>query len=255
MCFKWCVLFTALGVFFLTHMLGTGYAQGVNVELTRSIIKKNMKRLGLPLAEMGRGLWNWQEYSDIVAFAESNRDEDAVNIPQKGKEASTAKGMYQFTDESAVTALNRLKRYTGGKDRGWAKEVRDGKKDVSDLNWEQQTALFTANLMESKGSDKFLKGILMEQNPEDMYGLYAKNHHTNPDEATVKNWDTKFKAKFKKDMPVTVEADQKKVMKPAEIVADKKKVIKSPINVDHQEVPPMVQQIREQWRDYDGTKD
>lgn len=200
-------------------LLGTG-GTTYSMELIDHIVQSNMKRLGLK--DEGRAFHNWFEFSDMVALAESNREERAVNIPQKGKKQTTAKGAYQLTDDSLTTALNRMKRYTNGKDLKWAKELREGKKDVDDIGIERQTALFTANLMESEGSDKDVVNILNTGNGEAMWELYAKSHHTQPDEATVKNWDDKFSTKFR---------------------MTKMSPIKSPVNVDEE-----VNRIREAYR-------
>lgn len=188
-------------------LLGNG-GTTYSMELIDHIVQSNMKRLGLK--DEGRAFHNWFEFSDMVALAESNREERAVNIPQKGKKQTTAKGAYQLTDDSLTTALNRMKRYTNGKDIRWAKELREGKKDVDDIGIERQTALFTANLMESEGSDKDVTNILNTGNGEAMFSLYAKSHHTRPDEATVKNWDDKFSAKFSlsRRSPINVEVNR-----------------------------------------------
>lgn len=83
---------------------------------------------------------------------------------------SSAKGIYQFTDASFVTAKNRLKNILG-----YLPENINSVKSVELLSPEDQKALFFAHLTEDKGSDermrKYLKG---ESSGRE---LFEKNHY------------------------------------------------------------------------------
>ena len=121
-----------------------------------------------------------------VAMIESDGDMKAKN-PN-----SSATGLYQFLvddskGQSALqTAVNRTKKYVKA---DWLDEVaRTGK--VEDLSPEKQTILFFGDIMEKKGSDKYLKKLLdpnasEEQVKDAMMDIYLNLHHTNPDKDTL----------------------------------------------------------------------
>jgi hypothetical protein len=126
------------------------------------------------------------ELASKVAMIESDGDMKAKNPD------SSATGLYQFLvddskGQSALqTAVNRTKKYVKA---DWLDEVaRTGK--VEDLSPEKQTILFFGDIMEKKGSDKYLKKLLdpnasEKQINDAMMDIYLNLHHTNPDKATL----------------------------------------------------------------------
>ena len=96
---------------------------------------------------------------------------------------SSAKGLYQFINSSVEPAVNRLERYIGM--QGWMEEAKDHK-DANKLSREQQTLLFLGDLLEKKGSDKFMRDVMMGDE-EAMYKAYSHLHHTGMNEDSIKN--------------------------------------------------------------------
>jgi hypothetical protein len=140
---------------------------------------------------------------NLAEFAKRTRDTEsggfggytAVNQPVGDKEATTAKGAYQFVEGSIVPALNRLKKYIGEKD--WMTQAREHK-DIFKLTPKQQDLLFYGDILDKtvgkeKGrGDKYLKKI-MKGDKKAMFELYTEAHHTGelPEEA-YRNAMTKF---------------------------------------------------------------
>lgn len=119
------------------------------------------------------------KYSDKIAQIESGGNLQAYNIPQEGKEQSSAKGLYQFTDDSYKTAKRRFKNILGT-------DAPEG--GIIDLDKEQQTALFFANLLEVPGSDSIISKFMNQDNPMAERELYYKKHYAGKvDTATRKN--------------------------------------------------------------------
>lgn len=147
---------------------------------TETLISKHAERLGV---DPSTAYDNLLEFAEVVGQVESNGDLTALNIPQKGKEASSAAGKYQFVKGSIEPALNRLARTLG--ELPWMAELRENK-DVTVLDNEQQTLLFLGEMLEKKGSDKYMKDIMASGDKTKMLEAYYKLHHTNPDNATRK---------------------------------------------------------------------
>ena len=140
---------------------------------------------------------------NLAEFAKRTRDTEsagfggytAVNQPVGDKEATTAKGAYQFVEGSIVPALNRLKKYIGEKD--WMTQAREHK-DIFKLTPKQQDLLFYGDILDKrvgkeKGrGDKYLKKII-KGDKKAMFDLYKEGHHTGelPEEA-YRNAMTKF---------------------------------------------------------------
>jgi hypothetical protein len=108
---------------------------------------------------------------------------------QAQNEVSTASGMFQFTNDGATTAANRLLRIV---DEPWIREVQSGKTNVSSLNQEQQTMLYLGDITEKKGTDVLLQSI-GEGDLDSYKELYARYHHTDPDKATLDRMEDFFK--------------------------------------------------------------
>ena len=127
-------------------------------------------------------------FMPTVLEMESSGNYQAVNIPQEGKEATTAKGGFQFVEGSVEPALNRLERRIGKQD--WGEELREHK-DASKLTEQQQQLLFMGDLLEKKGSDKYMKQVMAGDKQGSM-DAYYKLHHTAPDEATINRAESIF---------------------------------------------------------------
>tara|TARA_A100000172_G_scaffold18320_2_gene10049 strand:+ start:416 stop:5824 length:5409 start_codon:yes stop_codon:yes gene_type:complete len=133
---------------------------------------------------------NLEKFAELTRNAESSNNYKAVNIPVNadditsqmgwGKEATTAKGAYQFVDGSIVPALNRLKRLIG--EQPWMTDLRKSN-DIFSLTNRQQDLLFFGDMFEktvdgTKGlGDKLLKKI-MKGDKNAMFQMYKKAHHT-----------------------------------------------------------------------------
>jgi len=118
---------------------------------------------------------NIEYFAEVVGQIENSGKTTGENIPEAGKGKTSAKGLYQFTDDSVVTAINRLKKYIGLQD--WMKDAKKHK-DANKLTREQQTLLFMGNMLEAKGSDKWMKEVL-QGDKDSMVEAYREIHHTN----------------------------------------------------------------------------
>mgnify|MGYP003649070005 FL=1 len=156
-----------------------------NKELLNIVRAKNLERFdvnpkyaGLVLDGMG----------DWISLMESDRNPKAKNIPQKGKEATTASGAYQYTADSTRTAVNRLKNTVGNKLLpSWAKDVyKSG--DASTLSLDKQKILFEADTFQKDGSDLLLNKIFAGDT-DAVEDLYTDLHHTNADDKTYARID------------------------------------------------------------------
>jgi hypothetical protein len=72
-----------------------------------------IERLGVKPDDQEKAYRNLEKFAELTRNTESSNKYKAVNIPVDGEEATTAKGAYQFVDDSIVPALNRLKRLIG----------------------------------------------------------------------------------------------------------------------------------------------
>jgi muramidase (phage lysozyme) len=115
--------------------------------------------------------------------------------PKAKNPKSTAAGLYQFTEDSLVTAVNRLAN-TIGEDKlpQWASEARKHK-DARKLSEKEQQILFYADMFQKKGSDNLLKKVLVEGDGDAMVEYYSKLHHTDVDKPTQKRID-KIRKKY-----------------------------------------------------------
>jgi len=134
--------------------------------LSSQVLNSVSKRLGRDVSKLN-------DFARVVSGVESSYGRNLRN-PE-----STAKGIYQFTDDSFATAKNRLKNILGGIPENILKAP-----TVLDLSPEDQRALFFAHLTEDKGSDARILKYLEGESGEN---LYLANHYKGvPDEATLK---------------------------------------------------------------------
>ena len=118
-------------------------------------------------------------YASTVAGIESDGGQNLENPD------SSAKGIYQFTDAGFKTAVQRAKNVYEAKGYTiplWLEKAEE--KGVMGLTEAQQRDLFFANLQQQKGPTMDLLKKYEEGDNKAGYDLYAKYHHTNPDEAT-----------------------------------------------------------------------
>ena len=130
--------------------------------------------IGIPQADMEGALGNLMNWSGQVRHIESD------NNPMASPENTTAKGVYQFTDDSVHTGRQRM--LNMGYDEDFVKSIKDNPQEWTD---EQANAMFFGNIFAQKGSDPFLKEIAMG-NQKARRDAYYQFHHTDPDEATIK---------------------------------------------------------------------
>ena len=145
-----------------------------------NIIFNNFERLGINPDNYGIAKNNLIDFATRTKMAESSGDYKAVNIPEKGKKKTTAKGAYQFIDGSVLPALKRLEVRIGKRD--WIDRAKQHK-DIFKLTPLQQDALFLGDIMEktikkTQGlGDKYIKRIL-KGDVKAMKDLYRIGHHT-----------------------------------------------------------------------------
>ena len=142
-------------------------------------LSKQMDRLDIPEEEREQFVSNLFDWSRQVRQVESDDN------PLAAAGTTSAKGVYQFTDPSVDTALNRMiyaNKQGRGYERDFVDEISQNPQEWTD---EQADAMFLANMMAQTGSDEYLKkiGAGDEQARQD---AYYKFHHTAPDEATIK---------------------------------------------------------------------
>ncbi len=154
-----------------------------------TIVKAHSNRMGV---DYDTALENALSFATYVGLVENSGKTYGRNIPEKGKEQTSASGLYQFLTDDDVgqsawqTALNRTKKYVGNQD--WiSKSYEYGIEGVELTTRNQQTAVFLADMLEKKGSDKYMKGIL-EGNRDNWVGAYKELHYRGKaTEASLKN--------------------------------------------------------------------
>ena len=125
--------------------------------LDDEILNKVGKRLGM-------------DATGLIDFAKTVGGMESDNNPLAKNPTTTAKGEYQFTDDSFITAKQRLKNIVGY----IPKRILDAK-SIIDLSPEDQRTLFFSHLTEDKGSDARLKSYLEGANSG--WDLYLHNHY------------------------------------------------------------------------------
>jgi len=119
-------------------------------------------------------------FCNIYDWARFVRIIESDNNHQASAGTTSAKGIYQFTDDSVQTAKNRMS------NMGFEiEDIREIDNNPHKWNDEQADCMFLANVFAQRGSDKLLVKI-GEGDIEAMKDAYYKFHHTDPDEATIK---------------------------------------------------------------------
>lgn len=146
------------------------------------LIGSHAARLGVDYTD---AIDNLSTFADMVGMIENDGRTTGSN------KDSTAKGLYQFINDSVEPAVNRLKKYVGM--QPWMKEALKHK-NANKLTREQQTLLLLGDLLEKTAivdgeevpglGDKFMKGV-MSGDKEAMKQAYYMLHHTDPDKATI----------------------------------------------------------------------
>ena len=157
-----------------------------------NFLSAQMDRLGIPEERRDAFTENMFDFSRQVRNIES--DDEIMAVPRKedGTLASTAKGVYQFLDDSVDTGRNRMRTLGYNERPDWnpfteefIRSIKDNPQEWSD---EQADAMFLANMFSQTGSDRFMKGI-GAGSLQDRKDAYYKFHHTNPDDATESRVD------------------------------------------------------------------
>ena len=111
-------------------------------------------------------------------FSQQVRNIESDNNPMAAAGTTSAKGVYQFTDDSVTTGLNRMKNM--GYDNEFITGISSNPHEWSD---EQADAMFLANTFAQSGSDSLLN-LIGGGDMEARQNAYYKFHHTDPDVAT-----------------------------------------------------------------------
>lgn len=121
-----------------------------------------------------------KDYLDnLYGFSQSVRQIESDNNPMAAAGTTSAKGVYQFTDDSVDTGRNRMRNM--GFDEDYIGSIKANPQEWDD---EQADAMFLANMFAQKGSDALLSKI-GQGDAQARQDAYYKFHHTAPDEATI----------------------------------------------------------------------
>ena len=139
----------------------------------RRFLTTQAERLGIGEGDQDSWIANMMDYSQKVRGIESD------NNPMASAGTTSAKGVYQFTDASVETGMNRMK------NMGWdGNFIGDISTNPHEWDDEQADAMFFANMFAQRGSDEYMRGIGAGEDVGKE--AYYKFHHTAPDEATTK---------------------------------------------------------------------
>lgn len=119
----------------------------------------------------------------IYKWSRMVREIESDDNPKAAAKTTSAKGVYQFTDDSVETAKNRM--YNMG---FFLEDIRDIPTNPHEWNDEQADCIFLANMFAQRGSDKLMRKIAYGD-LEAMKLAYYKFHHTDPDTATRQRVD------------------------------------------------------------------
>jgi hypothetical protein len=138
-----------------------------------NFLNKQFDRMNIPEEERESYMKNMYDYSQNIRHIESD------NNPLAAAGTTSAKGVYQFTDDSVKTGMNRMK------NMGFGEDIISGiSQNPAEWDDEQADSMFLANMFAQKGSDDLL-GRIGGGDSEAMQDAYYKFHHTAPDEATI----------------------------------------------------------------------
>ena len=148
---------------------------------------------------------NVKNFINETAYAESGSFPDPLTVKSK---YSTAKGKFQFLDGSFITGLNRLSAekldnfgepikgdyvyFEKNKLPEWIGKAFEHL-DVAQLDNDQQTALFLANLHQQNGTNVLFKKI-SEGDMQAKVDMYIKHHH----KGIIENGERIYNSEVKK---------------------------------------------------------
>tara|TARA_R100000781_G_C4057048_1_gene119732 strand:+ start:225 stop:749 length:525 start_codon:yes stop_codon:yes gene_type:complete len=141
-------------------------------------LEKMLAGIGILPQDMENALKNMNEFSNQVRMIESEND------PMATPGASTAKGVYQFTDASVPTGIQRMKNMASKYDAFDDSFINTIPTNPQDWSDEQANAMFFSNLFSAPGTDSDLKEV-SKGSMLSRHNLYKNVHHTNADEATI----------------------------------------------------------------------
>ena len=135
-------------------------------------LNSQFDRMGIPEDQRESYMSNIYDFSQQVRHIESD------NNPLAAAGTTSAKGVYQFTDDSVNTGLNRMGNL------GYNQDYIGGiSQNPSEWDDEQADSMFLSNIFAQTGSDAYLNKI-GGGDAQARQDAYYKFHHTDPDEAT-----------------------------------------------------------------------
>jgi hypothetical protein len=138
-----------------------------------NFLNSQFDRMGIPEEQREDYMNNMYDFSQQVRHIESD------NNPLAAAGTTSAKGVYQFTDDSVNTGLNRMGNL------GYNQDFIGGiSQNPSEWDDEQADSMFLSNMFAQSGSDAYLNRI-GGGDAEARQEAYYKFHHTAPDEATI----------------------------------------------------------------------
>lgn len=162
--------------------------------LFKDLVSIEMVRLGLLEERFENGATALERFLKFVKLVESDGDRLAQ------ASTSTAMSLFQFTNGSVPTAVNRLRNYMErhrlGEIPAWASMLRENPKLLFHVPERRQAILAFVNIAEQRGSDELLRSFLGGKR-ETAKALYYTHHHTDPDTATLRRAERIFAKVFK----------------------------------------------------------
>tara|TARA_R100000152_G_C6775771_1_gene204402 strand:+ start:1035 stop:1577 length:543 start_codon:yes stop_codon:yes gene_type:complete len=149
-----------------------------------NFLEKMLLGIGILPQDMENALKNMKEFSNQVRMIESDNRIMAVPRKKDGTLASTAKGVYQFTDTSVPTGIQRMRNMASKYDAFDDSFINTIPMNPQDWSDEQANAMFFANLFAAPGTDSDLKEV-SKGSMLARHNLYKNVHHTDADEATI----------------------------------------------------------------------
>ena len=136
-------------------------------------LNKQFDRMNIPEEQREDYMNNIYDFSQQVRHIESD------NNPLAAAGTTSAKGVYQFTDDSVNTGLNRMGNL------GYNQDYIGGiSQNPSEWDDEQADSMFLSNIFAQTGSDAYLNKI-GGGDAQARQDAYYKFHHTAPDDATI----------------------------------------------------------------------
>ena len=136
-------------------------------------LKRLLSDLGISETDLTSAVGNLEQWAKQVKNIESD------NNPMASPGTTSAKGVYQFVDDSVPVGKQRMKNM-GFSDK-YVNSLSDNPQEWSS---EDADAIFFGNVFAQEGSDPFIKEIA-KGNQKARRDAYYKFHHTAPDEATI----------------------------------------------------------------------